>query len=228
MLSVTPRCEPGHFRSSSMKSKLGLRPRVPLTDKLSVNGARIRAVQRKRIELAVGPVPTEYTQDRLLDLSSDLLQGLSGISPAAPPAGAKPCATAHAYVRTADLLACPLPPTHLLAVRTQGSKRAIAYPTHLPVLAAHCAALPTLPSSRAAPNPDTSVHALPLVHITLPAPHLFPRLLAYLYTKHPRALFPVLPPPAADVFGLAQNAAALGVHDAYLHEMLQQAWARRV
>ena len=103
-------------------------------------------------------------------------------------------------------------PTHLLAVSSSkgapstpntptvasfaaqmaASHTCALYPTHSLVLAAHCAALPSLPPSRPS-NRATSV-TLPIVPLTVPDAATFPHLHAYLHTKRADTLLAALLP----------------------------------
>lgn len=81
-------------------------------------------------------------------------------------------------------------PTHILALhcslpryfqrsKTHG-RRILLHPVHSLVLAAHCAKLPSLPSS--AKSSDGSIDSLPVVPIRVPSPEAFVFLDRWLYT----------------------------------------------
>ena len=103
-------------------------------------------------------------------------------------------------------------PTHLLAVSSSrsapstpntptvasfaaqmaSSNTCTLYPTHSLVLAAHCAALPSLPSSR--PSGKSTSVTLPVVPLVVPDATTFPHLHAYLHTKRADVLLAALLP----------------------------------
>lgn len=92
------------------------------------------------------------------------------------------------------------PPTHVLAVYTQGTglqKQHISlYPIHALVLVATCANLPPLSYSKPAiPEFPGSTVTLPVIPLSIPSPEMFAAVIHYLYTLRTdtllRALLPI-------------------------------------
>lgn len=106
--------------------------------------------------------------------------------------------------------AAPLP-SHMLAVYSsaagpQRKSRVTLFPTHSLVLAAHCANLPSLPSTSASASATSSEGGetssvqmtLPIVPMSIPSPEAFAPLSTFLYTGRADQLLSSLLPCAPD------------------------------
>jgi hypothetical protein len=139
-----------------------------------------------------------------------------------------------------DTTCCP---THMLAVYSDSTlpiekpRQITMYPTHHLILASHCANLPDLFSCYSSPKPSSSTQipvTIPVVPLSLPSPHTFPLLHAYLYTKDSANLITSLLSSSFDpdslnrqvalVLGVWSNARALEVVDEKLFDALDEAW----
>ena len=143
-------------------------------------------------------------------------------------------------------------PTHIFAICSSVAsqkRRAVLYPVHGLVVAAHCANLPVLPQSQ--PQSGATNVSLPVVPLALPSPPMFPLLLAYLYKGRVQevlsALFPFGVADAAPrdhlkrtieacsvsgllslamkTHGLWSIVATLGIFDQPLWRTIEYAWA---
>ncbi|KAJ6565622.1 hypothetical protein DFH09DRAFT_1363790 [Mycena vulgaris] len=96
-------------------------------------------------------------------------------------------------------------PTHALAIASaakgkggQAGGEHPIFPVHAVVLAAHCVKLPRLPPSAPAGSSRTAGAMLPVLPLTLPSPHAFALLHAFMYTRRlAPALTVLLPLPPA-------------------------------
>ena len=126
----------------------------------------------------------------------------------------------------------PIAPSHILAVysRSAVTQDAVLYPIHDLIFAANCTRFPVsihLGATR------TTSPKLPIIPVTLCSPSSFPVLLEYLYTKdHKRLLGNLLCPSPGEgleswssfIQGFWENAVVLGVVDAKLYEVIDDAW----
>ncbi|KAJ6565631.1 hypothetical protein DFH09DRAFT_1314926 [Mycena vulgaris] len=96
-------------------------------------------------------------------------------------------------------------------------------PVHVLVLAAHCAKLPRLPPWAPAGSSRAASATLPVLPLTLPSPHAFAILHAFMYTHRLTPAFLT----SARSWGMQelwQDMVALGVYDPELWDALDLAW----
>jgi len=126
----------------------------------------------------------------------------------------------------------PIAPSHILAVYSRSAithQDAVLYPIHDLIFAANCTRFPVSISLGAT---RTSAK-LPIIPLALCSPSSFPVLLEYLYTKdHKRLLGNLVCPSSGGgleswssfIQGFWENAVVLGVVDAELYEVIDDAW----
>ncbi|KAF5352298.1 hypothetical protein D9758_011918 [Tetrapyrgos nigripes] len=131
-------------------------------------------------------VPPEYIRQSLRPKEAEMQAGLNALSPShVPNKLSKSHLPSHLsiplYHKSSSIP--PVYPTHALAVYPSRGhdSQALIFPVHYLILAAHCARLPTLPSSHSQTQGRDHLH-LPVVPLSLPSPHAFALIRKYLYT----------------------------------------------
>ncbi|THU97501.1 hypothetical protein K435DRAFT_796447 [Dendrothele bispora CBS 962.96] len=181
-----------HGRRESVASSASNHPTLQLPRKLArpeYTEVSKAAIVSAAPELA--NVPPEYIRQLLRPKEAEMTAGLNALAPShVPNYLPKTHLPSHLAIplrhSSSSSSVAPAYPTHALAVYSSRSNspdsQALIIPIHSLVLAAHCARLPSLPSSARYESSSSSRVQIPVIPISLPSPHAFPIIRKFLYT----------------------------------------------